>query len=57
MNKTSTVNQTSDVCTKYQEASKIVNLALQGLIGECIPGAKVLDLCKVRSLDVLVEVE
>lgn len=36
----------SDVCTKYQEASKIVNLALQGLIGECIPGAKVLDLCK-----------
>jgi len=36
----------SDVCTKYQEASKIVNLALQGLIGQCIPGAQVLDLCK-----------
>jgi len=36
----------SDVCTKYQEASKIVNLALQGMIGECVPGAKVLDLCK-----------
>jgi len=36
----------SDVCTKYQEASKIVNLALKGLIEQCIPGAKVLDLCK-----------
>ena len=35
----------SDVCTKYQEASKIVNLALTGLISQCIPGAKVLDLC------------
>lgn len=39
----------SDVCTKYQEASKIVNLALQGLIGQCIPGAKILDLCKFGS--------
>lgn len=38
----------SDVCTKYQEASKIVNLALKGLIGQCVVGAKVLDLCKVR---------
>ena len=36
----------SDVCTKYQEASKIVNLALQGLILQCIPGAKVVDLCQ-----------
>lgn len=36
----------SDVCTKYQEASKIVNLALQGLIGQCVPGARVIDLCK-----------
>mmetsp|Transcript_3285 Transcript_3285/g.6040 ORF Transcript_3285/g.6040 Transcript_3285/m.6040 type:complete len:408 (-) Transcript_3285:248-1471(-) len=36
----------SDVCTKYQEASKIVNLALLGLISQCIPGAEVLDLCK-----------
>lgn len=36
----------SDVCTKYQEASKIVNLALKGLIEQCVPGAKVLDLCK-----------
>lgn len=36
----------SDVCTKYQEASKIVNLALQGLILQCKAGAKVVDLCK-----------
>jgi len=36
----------SDVCTKYQEASKIVNLALQGLISQCIPGALIVDLCK-----------
>lgn len=37
----------SDVCTKYQEASKIVNLALKGLMEQCVVGAKVLDLCKV----------
>jgi hypothetical protein len=37
---------TSDVCTKYQEASKIVNLALEGLVTQCVPGAKVLDLCE-----------
>jgi len=36
----------SDVCTKYQEASKIVNLALKGLVSQCVPGAQVLDLCK-----------
>jgi curved DNA binding protein len=36
----------SDVCTKYQEASKIVNLALEGLVGQCVPGAKILDLCE-----------
>merc|ERR1719253_17217 len=36
----------SDVCTKYQEASKIVNLALQGLVQQCLPGAKVIDLCQ-----------
>ena len=36
----------SDVCTKYQEAAKIVNLALQGLVEQCKPGAKVLDLCE-----------
>lgn len=36
----------SDVCTKYQEAAKIVNLALQGLVSQCVPGAKILDLCE-----------
>jgi methionine aminopeptidase len=36
----------SDVCTKYQEAAKIVNLALQGLVAQCLPGAKILDLCE-----------
>lgn len=36
----------SDVCTKYQEASKIVNLALNGLVSQCVPGARVIDLCK-----------
>lgn len=36
----------SDVCTKYQEASKIVNLALTGLISQCLPGASVLTLCE-----------
>jgi methionine aminopeptidase len=34
------------VCTKYQEAAKIVNLALQGLVQQCVPGAKVIDLCE-----------
>jgi len=36
----------SDVCTKYQEASKIVNLALTGLVSQCIVGAKIVDLCQ-----------
>lgn len=36
----------SDVCTKYQEASKIVNLTLQGLISQAVVGAKVLGLCE-----------
>lgn len=36
----------SDVCTKYQEASKIVNLALTGLVSMCIPGAKIVNLCQ-----------
>jgi len=36
----------SDVCTKYQEAAKIVNLALQGLVSQCVPGAKVIDICE-----------
>lgn len=36
----------SDVCTKYQEASRVVNLALSGLVSRCMPGAKVGELCK-----------
>jgi hypothetical protein len=36
----------SDVCTKYQEAAKIVNLALQGLVSQCVPGANIIDLCE-----------
>lgn len=39
-------NNYSDVCTKYQEAAKIVNLALTGIIEQCKPGAKILDLCE-----------
>ena len=34
------------MCTKYQEASKIVNLTLEGLVAQTIVGAKVLELCK-----------
>ena len=37
----------SDVCTKYQEASRIVNLALTGLVSQAVAGAKVIDLCQV----------
>lgn len=36
----------SDVCTKYREASKIADLALTGLVGMCVPGAKIVDLCQ-----------
>ena len=36
----------SDVVTKYQEAAKITNAALIDIISKCVPGAKVLDLCK-----------
>jgi methionine aminopeptidase len=36
----------SDVCTKYQEACRIVNLALTGIISQCVPGAKIFDLCQ-----------
>lgn len=36
----------SDVCTKYQEASKIVNLTLEGLVSQTVVGAKVLELCE-----------
>lgn len=36
----------SDVTTKYQEAAKIANLTLQGVIQQCVAGARVNDLCK-----------
>lgn len=36
----------SDVTTKYQEAAKIANLALQGVIQQSVAGARVNDLCK-----------
>jgi len=39
-------NANSDVCTKYQDAAKIVNLTLEGLVSQTIVGAKVLDLCE-----------
>eukprot|EP00953_Heterococcus_sp_UTEX-ZZ885_P018184 10162-Heterococcus_DN1.PRE.2 len=36
----------SDVTTKYQEAAKIANLALTGVLQQCVAGAKLTDLCK-----------
>jgi len=39
----------SDVCTKYQEACRIVNLALTGLVSQCVPGAKIFDLCQLGT--------
>lgn len=35
-----------DVVTKYKLAAEIANKALQGVIAECKPGAKVVDLCE-----------
>ncbi|CAM9231003.1 unnamed protein product [Choristocarpus tenellus] len=43
----------SDVTTKYQEAAKICNLALQGLTQQCVPGAKINDLCKFGDTVIL----
>lgn len=36
----------SDVCTKYREAGKIANMALEGVITQCTAGAIVLNICK-----------
>jgi methionine aminopeptidase len=47
----------SDVCTKYQEAAKIVNLALQGLVSQCLPGAKVIDICEFGHTVLKTQVE
>ncbi len=35
----------SDVTTKYQEAAKIANFALEGVVQQCVPGAKIIDVC------------
>uniref|UniRef100_A0A7S1G319 Peptidase M24 domain-containing protein n=2 Tax=Corethron hystrix TaxID=216773 RepID=A0A7S1G319_9STRA len=35
----------SDVCTKYQEAARIANLALTGIVSQTKPGVTVLELC------------
>ncbi len=35
----------SDVTTKYQEAAKIANFALEGVIQQCVPGNKIVDIC------------
>lgn len=45
----------SDVTTKYQEAAKIANLALQGVTQQCMPGARINDLCKFGD-NVIVQV-
>lgn len=36
----------SDVVTKYQEAAKIANAALTLVISLCVPGAKMVDICR-----------
>jgi methionine aminopeptidase len=36
----------SDVCTKYQEAAKIVNVTLSGIVSQCVVGATVVNLCE-----------
>ncbi len=35
----------SDVTTKYQEAAKIANFALEGVVKQCVPGRKIIDIC------------
>ncbi len=35
----------SDVTTKYQEAAKIANFALEGVVKQCVPGSKIIDIC------------
>jgi len=35
-----------DVQAKYQEAAKIVNVALEGVAQQCVAGARVIDICK-----------
>ena len=35
-----------DVVTKYQEAAKIVQSALVEIIAKCVPGNKIVDICR-----------
>lgn len=35
-----------DVVTKYQEAAKICQAALLEVIGQCVPGAKIVEICR-----------
>lgn len=43
----------SDVTTKYQEAAKIANATLLEVIGLCVPGALVVEICKTGDKSVL----
>lgn len=36
----------SDICTKYREAGKIANLALEGVVSQVAVGASIVNLCK-----------
>jgi len=36
----------SDICTKYREAGKIANLALEGVVSQVVAGATIVSLCK-----------
>ena len=38
--------ENSDVATKYRDAARVVNTALDGCIAQCVAGACVLDICK-----------
>lgn len=38
--------ENSDVATKYRDAARIVNTALEGCVSQCVAGASILDICK-----------
>uniref|UniRef100_A0A7R9Y9E1 Peptidase M24 domain-containing protein n=2 Tax=Pinguiococcus pyrenoidosus TaxID=172671 RepID=A0A7R9Y9E1_9STRA len=38
--------ENSDVATKYRDAARVVNTALEGCVSQCVAGASVLDVCK-----------
>lgn len=35
-----------EVLAKYQEAAKIVNVTLEGVVQQCVAGARIIDICK-----------